>query len=50
MEEIHSIKLNKKLWAEGKIDNLLKYVPVKQKPRQMNFQKYINIVLFDKFD
>ena len=30
--------------------NLLKYLPTKQKPRQMNFAKYINIVLFDKFD
>ena len=41
----------KKLWYEGIIDvDLLKYVPVKQKPRQMDFEKYINVVLFNKFD
>ena len=30
--------------------NLLKYLPTKQKPRQMNFARYINVVLFDKLD
>ena len=42
----------KKLWSEGEIEhNLLKYIPVKkEQPRQMNFEKYLNIVLFNKFD
>ena len=45
-------KMNfKKLFNEGKIDDaLLKYIQIKQKKRQMDFEKYINIVLFNKFD
>ena len=51
-EEINSVKLNKKLWVEGKVDtSLLKYFPVKpkEKKQELNFLN-INIVLFDKFD
>ena len=41
----------KKLWNEREIEhNLLKYIPIKEQSRQMNFEKYINIVLFNKFD
>ena len=41
----------KKLWYEGEIkQNLLKYIPVKQQPSQINFEKYINVVLFSKLD
>ena len=51
-EEYVINKMNfKKLWNEGKIEHkLLKYIPIKKQSKQMNFEKYINIVLFNKFD
>ena len=50
-EEIKLIKLNKKLWVEGKVDDsLLKYFPARPKTKLNFLKQRINIVLFDKFD
>ena len=48
---INKMNFKKDIWNEGKIEhNLLKYILIKKQPKQMNFEKYINIVLFNKFD
>ena len=42
----------RKLWYKGEIkQDLLKYIPIKKQIKeQINYEKYINVVLFNKFD
>ena len=42
----------RKLWSKGEIkQDLLKYIPIKKQAKErINFEKYINVVLFNKFD